>query len=71
MNKEFWEGDEGVLRSGYNGDRRIPGFQFLFSWDNNQENGMHTFAEFLCTLIQDMAEQPTHRNSGRPVFWPL
>jgi hypothetical protein len=28
MNEQFWEGNEGALRSGYNGEGRIPGFQF-------------------------------------------
>jgi len=32
---------------------------------------MHTLSEFLCILLQDKAEQPVHRSSGRPIFSPL
>jgi hypothetical protein len=28
INKEFWEGNEEALRSGYNRERRIPEFKF-------------------------------------------
>jgi len=67
----FGKGMQGALRSGCNGDGWIPGFQFPFSRDNNGKDGMHTLSRFLCILHQDMAEQPVHRNPGRPIFSPL
>ena len=62
---------EGALRFGLKRDRWIPGFQVPFSWDDNGKDDMHTVWKFLCILHQDMAEQPVHRNSGRPIFSPL